>query len=262
MKLRTRSLLAIVMLSLSQPLLAEVSVNGKAINQSLIDHINKEAAENGQKDPNFGRMVVDRLVANEIIYQEAVKIGINRQPDYVAREELARRELMMNLYVQDFVSKNPVTDAEVKAAYDKFKAEQSGKEYSARHILLGTEAEAKDVIAQLGKGADFAKLASEKSKDPGSKVKGGDLGWFSPAAMVKPFSEAASKLTKGSFTKTPVQTQYGWHVIKLENVRDAQIPTLDSVKDRLTKQLQQRKLESKITELRNKAKIVDSSAKK
>lgn len=239
------------------------TVNGKPIKQSLYDYIVKDANARGQSiDDNTRKVIIDKLVASELVYQEAQRLGLDKQPDYVAKEELTRRELLVNTYLQDYLKKNPVSEADVKAAYEKYKSEIGSKEYSARHILVATEAEAKDIIAQLGKKADFAKIAKEKSLDPGSKEKGGDLGWFSPGSMVKPFSEAVTKLQKGSYTTAPVQTQFGWHVIKLEDVRELQPPPYDKVKDGLQKQLQQRQLEKLLTDLRAKAKISDMSPAK
>jgi len=239
------------------------TVNGKPIKQSLYDYIVKDATARGQAiDDNTRKLIIDKLVASELVYQEAQRQGLDKQPDYQAKEELTRRELLVNTYLQDYLKKNPVSEADIKAAYEKYKSEVGNKEYNARHILVATEGEAKDIIAQLGKGGDFAKLAKEKSLDPGSKEKGGDLGWFSPGTMVKPFSEAVTKLQKGSYTTTPVQTQFGWHVIKLDNVRDLQPPPYEKVRDGLQKQLQQRQLEKLLTDLRSKAKIVEEPAAK
>jgi len=240
---------------------AVATVNGKPIKQSLLDFIVKDAGSRGQKiDDSTRSIIVSKLISNELVYQEAQRQGLDKQSDFIAREELARRELLVNAYLQDYLKKNPVSEADIKSAYEKFKTEVGDKEYSARHILVATEAEAKDIIAQLAKGGDFAKIAKEKSKDTGSKDKGGDLGWFSPGGMVKSFGDAVVKLQKGLYTTVPVQTQFGWHVIKLEDIRDAQPPTYDKVKENLQKQLQQRQLEKLLTDLRAKAKIVDNSA--
>jgi peptidyl-prolyl cis-trans isomerase C len=240
---------------------AVATVNGKPIKQSLLDFIVKDAGSHGQKiDDNTRSIIVSKLISNELVYQEAQRQGLDKQSDFIAREELAKRELLVNAYLQDYLKKNPVSEADIKAAYEKFKTEVGDKEYSARHILVATEAEAKDIIAQLAKGGDFAKIAKEKSKDTGSKDKGGDLGWFSPGGMVKSFGDAVVKLQKGLYTTIPVQTQFGWHVIKLEDIRDAQPPAYDKVKDNLQKQLQQRQLAKLLTDLRAKAKIVDNSA--
>lgn len=237
------------------------TVNGKAVKQSLVDFIIKDASARGQKvDDSTKALVVSKLISQELVYQEAQKAGVDKQADYQAREELMRRDLMINTYLQDYLKKNPVDEASSKAAYEKFKTQMGDKEFSARHILVKTEAEAKDVIAQLAKGGDFAKLAKEKSLDPGSKEKGGDLGWFAPSSMVKPFSDAVSKLQKGLYTTVPVQTKFGWHVIKLEDTRDLQPPAYDTVKENIQKDLQQKQLEKLLADLRGKAKIVDNTA--
>ena len=265
MKLILNTLIALAALSMMPSALAADSVatvNGKPIKQSLVDYIVKDATARGQKvDGSVRDVILSKLVTSELVYQEAQRIGLDKQTDYIAREELSRRELLVNTYLQDYLKKNPVSETDTKAAYEKYKSELGDKEYSARHILVATEAEAKDVISQLGKGGDFAKLAQEKSKDPGSKDKGGDLGWFSPGGMVKPFSEAVTTLKKGQTTQTPVQTQFGWHIIKLEDIRDMQAPPYDKVKEGLQKQLQQRQLEKLLTDLRAKAKIVETAKK-
>jgi peptidyl-prolyl cis-trans isomerase C len=152
------------------------------------------------------------------------------------------------------MKKNSVTEAEKKDAYEQYKKELGDKEYNARHILVKTEAEANEVLAAVKKG-DFAKVAKEKSLDPGSKEKGGDLGWFSPAGMVKPFSDAVIALKKGEMTEKPVQTQFGWHVIKMIDSRATQVPSYDKIKGNLERTLQQRKLEKLMLGLKEKAKI-------
>lgn len=255
----TQTLIALAILSLAPVAFAADSVatvNGKQIKQSVYDYIAKDAAARGQKvDDQVKGAITNKLVDSEIVYQEAQKLGLDKQPDYIAREELSRRELLTSTFLQDFVKKNPVSDAEIKAAYEEYKKAYGEKEYSARHILVKTEAEAKDIIAKLAKGGDFAKMAKEKSMDPGSKDKGGDLGWFSPATMVKPFSDAVAGLQKGAVSQTPAQTQFGWHVIKLVDTRAAQPLAYDKVKEGLQKNLQQRDLEKMMADLRAKAKI-------
>ena len=235
------------------------TVNGKPIKQSLLDYIVKDLSARGQQvDDNMKAQIVNKLVSTELLAQEALKAGFDKQPDYIAREELMERELLVNMYLQDYTKKHVVEDAAIKAEYDKMKAQMGDKEFKASHILVKTEQEAKDVIAQLGKGGDFAKLAKDKSVDPGSKEKGGDLGWFPPAAMVKSFSDAVSALQKGKYTLTPVQTQYGWHIIRLEDTRASQPPAFDKVKDEIRNSLQKQQLEKLIGELRAKAKIVEN----
>ena len=234
---------------------AAATVNGKPIKQSWVDYIVKDAQARGQKGEGLKNAVINELVGSELAYQEAVKQGVDKNQDLITAEEIGHKKLVVNAFLADFMKKNPVTDADKKAAYEQYKKELGDKEYNARHILVKTEAEATDIAAQIKKGGDFAKLAKEKSLDPGSKEKGGDLGWFSPAGMVKPFSDAVSSLKKGDVTATPIQTQFGWHVIKLVDSRAAQVPSYDKVKEGLERTLQQRKLEKMMIGLKEKAKI-------
>ena len=260
------TLLAVAIFTIANPVLAAddaATVNGKPIKQSLIDFIQKDTEARAKESEARGRKIevatkesiVNQLVSSEIVYQEAQRLGLDKTKDYLAKEELTRRELLVNTFIQDFIKKNPVSDADARAAYDKQKAAMGTKEYSARHILVKTENEAKDIIAQLDKKADFAKLAKEKSIDS-SKQNGGDLGWFSPAVMVKPFGDAVTTLKKGAYTATPVQSQFGWHVIKLDDTRETQAPTYnDKLKNEIKQQMQQISLQKALVDLKNKAKI-------
>lgn len=263
MKISSITLLLLATLSLSPPVFAgdvAATVNGKPIKQSLFDFIIKDLTERGQKvDDNVRDVIMSKLISSELIIQEAQKTGLDKKQDYLTKEEFAKRDLLSNLYMQDYIKNHPVSEADIKAAYEKFKIELGDKEYNARHILLGSEAEAKDVIAQLNKGGDFSKIAKEKSIDPGSKEKGGDLGWFTLGGMVKPFSEAVAKLQKGKSSTDPVQTQFGWHVIKLDDMRELKTPAFDKVKENLQKQLTQRQVEKMLTDLRAKATVVDNT---
>lgn len=262
-----RNSLAVLAFALWLPLAqaaepAAATVNGKPIRQSLMDHIARDLEDRGQKiDDNARSLILNKLISNELLVQEAQKQGLDKQEDFKLKEELLRRELLLNAYLENYVKTHPVSEADSKAEYEKFKQQMDGKEYNARHILLKTEQEAKDVIAQLGKGADFEKLAREKSQDPGSREDGGSLGWFSPGSMVKPFADAVTKLAKGGYSKAPVQTQFGWHVIKLEDSRNVQPPAYDKVKNALEKEVQQRNLEKLLADLRKKAKIEIPAAK-
>jgi peptidyl-prolyl cis-trans isomerase C len=255
----TKTLIAVAILSLTPSAFAAdavATVNGKPIKQSIYDVITKDIAASGQKvDDNAKNAIINELVSSELVYQEAQKLGLDKQPEFVVREELGRRKLLTSVFLQDYVKKNPVSDADIRAAYEQYKKAYGDKEYSARHILVKTEAEAKDIITQLNKGGDFAKIAKEKSIDPGSKDKGGDLGWFSPASMVKPFSDVAANMQKGTVSASPVQTQFGWHVIKLVDTRPAQPLAYEKVKEGLQRNLQQRNLEKLMSDLRSKAKI-------
>ena len=233
---------------------AAATVNGKPIKQSWVDYIVKDAEARGQKGEGLKNAVINELVGSELAFQEAVKQGFDKNQDLIIAEEIGHKKLIVNAFLADYMRKNPVSDAEKKAEYDKQKAALGDKEYSARHILVKTESEANDLAAQLKKGGDFAKLAKEKSLDPGSKEKGGDLGWFSPAGMVKPFADTVSGMKKGDIS-APIQTQFGWHVIKLVDSRATQVPSYDKVKDNLERSLQQRKLEKMMLGLKEKAKI-------
>ncbi|HQN65752.1 MAG TPA: peptidylprolyl isomerase [Methylophilus sp.] len=235
---------------------APATVNGKPIKQIWVDYITKDAIARGQK-PGDGlkNAIINELVGAELALQEAQRLGMDKSQDYLVSSELSNRKILVNMFLQEQMKKNPITDADTKAAYEQYKKELGEKEFNAKHILVKTEAEAKDIIAQLGKGGDFAKLAKEKSLDPGSKEKGGDLGWFSPAGMVKPFSDAVTSMKKGDVSATPVQTQFGWHVIKMVDSRATQVPPYEKVKDGLERTLQQRKLEKIMLDLKNKAKI-------
>ncbi|MGQ0443430.1 MAG: peptidylprolyl isomerase [Methylophilaceae bacterium] len=232
------------------------TVNGKPIKQSWVDYITRDAVARGQKNSDgMKNAIINELVGSELAIQEAQKQGLDKSTDFIANQELTNRKLLVNVYLQEYMKKNPVSDADKKAAYEEFKKELGDKEYNARHILVKTEAEAKEILAQVNKGGDFAKIAKEKSIDPGSKEKGGDLGWFSPAGMVKPFSAAVTALQKNTVAASPVQTQFGWHVIKLIDTRATQVPPYDKVKDGLERTLQQRKLEKLMLSLKDKAKI-------
>ena len=231
-------------------------VNGVAIPQAKMDIQLKALAARGQKDsPELRNAIKDSLVTAVLIEQEATKKGLDKTPDVQAELEMARQSVIFRAYVQDYMKNNPVTDAEIKAEYDKYKATQADKEYNVRHILVKDEKTAKDIIEQLKKGAKFDKLAEKYSVDPGSKAKGGELGWNAPGNFVKPFAEAMTKLDKGQMSKEPVKSDFGFHVIKLDDVRSAKVPGFDEVKPQITEFLQRKKLETLMAGLRAKAKI-------
>lgn len=236
------------------------TVNGKPIKQSIVDYIIKDATAQGTLiDDNTRANIIEKLITSELIDQEAKKSGIDKQPDFLIKEELSRRELRIKTYIEDYIKKNPIDNQAVQSEYDKFKAQLSDKEYKASHILVKTEDEAKDVISQLGKGADFGKIAKEKSIDSGTTANSGDLGWFQPESMVKPFSDAAVILQKGLYTSVPVQTDFGWHVIRLDDVRDTQPPPFDAVENEIRTNLQRQQLDQLVSSIRDKAKIVKNT---
>ena len=183
------------------------TVNGKPIKQSLIDYIIKDVAAQGrQVDDKARANIIEKLITNEVIDQEAQKSGIDKQPDFIAKQELTLHELRVNAYLEDYLRKNPLDDKALQSEYERQKAQLSGKEYKARHILVKSESEAKDIINMLSNGGDFATIANQKSLDVGSKENGGDLGWFTSTAMVEPFSDAVAKLDKGNITLAPSQS--------------------------------------------------------
>ena len=198
---------------------------------------------------------LDSLIRFEVLAKEAYKRGLDKDPEVTAQADLAKQTVLVGAYIQDYLKANPVSDDVIKAEYEKLKAQIGSKEYKVRHILVEKESEAKDIIAQLKKGAKFDKLAAEKSKDTGSKVKGGDLNWITPSNVVKPFGDALLKLKKGQFTQEPVESQFGWHIIKLEDERDVKAPSLDEIKPQLAQRLQQEQIQKGIADLRTKAKI-------
>ncbi len=236
-----------------------ITVNGKPIKKNLYDFVVKDLANRGQKmDDNLNDMIINRMIAMELISQEAERTGLSKDINYLLKEELARKEILYNTFLQTYVQKNPISESDIKNAYEKYKKDLGAQEFNAKHILVASEQEAKDVITELNKGGIFSKIAKDKSKDSGSKDKGGDLGWFPANTMVKPFTEALTSIKKSTFTTTPVQTQYGWHVIKLEDTRPLQAPDFDKVKESLAKTLQQSQLDKLMLDLKAKAKIIDN----
>ena len=231
-------------------------VNGKAVPTSRVEALSQQVARSGRPvTPEMQGQIKDEVIAREIFMQEAQKQGLDTTDDFKTQIELARQTLLIRELFGNFQKANPVTDTEIKAEYDKFAASNSGKEYRARHILLEKEDQAKAIIAQLKKGGKFEEIAKKSSKDPGSGANGGDLDWASAGNYVAEFSAALAKLTKGKMTETPVKTQFGYHIIRLDDVREAQLPKFDDVKPQISQQLQQQKLVKFQDELRAKAKV-------
>ena len=196
----------------------------------------------------------DEVVLREMFMQEAEKRGLAASAEYKAQMELARQSILIRELFTDYQKKHPVSDAEVQAEYDKFKAQASGTEYRARHILVENEDEAKALIAQIKGGASFEDLAKKNSKDPGSGENGGDLDFANAGSYVPEFSQAMVKLKKGEMTEAPVKSQFGWHIIKLDDMREAQFPPLDEVKPQIQQRLVQLKMQQFRDEIRAKAK--------
>jgi peptidyl-prolyl cis-trans isomerase C len=257
MILKPARLLLAMTVMVAAPVFAQnvATVNGKAIPASKVDQVVKQVVAQGKAtdSPQLRDAIKRDLIGREVLIQEADKQGIGGRADVKAAIDNARQSIIINAMLADYVKKNPVTDAQVKAEYDRYKAQVGDKEYHARHILVGTEDEAKAIIAKLKGGAKFEELAKQ-SKD-GTAANGGDLDWASPASYVPEFSKAMVALQKGAITETPVKTQFGYHVIKLEDVRPAKVPPLDEVKQQVKESLQQRKLAAFREELMKKAKI-------
>ncbi len=250
-------LLAILFALAALPVMAQnlAVVNGKPVPSSRAEAMIKQMSTQGQQDtPQLRAMVKDELINREILIQEADKQGLGNSAEIKNQIDIARQSIVIRALVTDYLKKHPVSDAEIKTEYDRFKAQAGDKEYHARHILVEKEDDAKAIIAKLKSGSKFEELAKQ-SKDTGSAANGGDLDWASPASFVKEFSTAMTGLQKGQITETPVKTQFGYHVIRLEDVRPAKVPTLEEVKPQIAESLQQKKLQAFQQELRAKAKI-------
>lgn len=237
---------------------AIATVNGKAIPQSRLDVLVRERVAQGQQDtPELRSFLKQELINREVILQESLKRGLDKNAEVVMQLDMMRQGVLVAAFLQDYLRKNRPSDAALKAEYDRVKAQQGDKEYRARHILVKTEDEAKDTLAQLAKGAKFEALASERSIDTGSKANGGDLNWAPAGRYVKPFADALTKLKKGETTRTAVQTQFGWHIIQLQDERAMKVPTFDEAKGQLVQMLSQQSLQKVVADLRAKSKITE-----
>ena len=231
-------------------------VNGVTIPQSRINAMNKELTSQGQPDtPDRQNAVKEELVNREVLSQAAMKRGLDKNPDIAAQMEMARQAVLVRALFESEVKANPISDAELQKQYEVFKGSMGDSEYKVRHILVDKEDEAKTIIAELNRGGDFAKIAKDKSKDPGSKDNGGDLDWGPSARYVKPFADAMIALKKGQTTATPVKTDFGYHVIRLDDVRPLKVPGFDEIKEQFRQRAQQQQIQKFVMELRQKAKI-------
>ncbi len=234
--------------------LAQVAkVNGVAIPQARSDALVREATAQGRPDnPELRALVKQRLIESEVLAQEAVKLGLNKNPEVSTQLDLARQSVLIRAYVNDVAKRNPPTEDALRKAYEQNKQQPGASEYKARHILVATEAEAKTLITQISGGADFAKLAAEKSRDEGSKAQGGELNWSPATGFVRPFGEAMAQLQKGAITTAPVQSQFGWHIIRLDDKRPL---SYEALKPQLQQLVQQETAQKTIADLRAKAKV-------
>jgi peptidyl-prolyl cis-trans isomerase C len=258
MTLRFARLLTALFVFLALPVFAQnvATVNGKAIPASRVNALMKQLVAHGQKDtPELRAMIKNDLVMREVLLQEANKKNIASNSDVKLQIENARQMIIINSLRDSFVKNHPVTDAEISAEYDQYKKFVGDKEYHVRHILVATEAEAKDVIAKLKDGGNFEDLAKEKSKDTGTAEKGGDLEWSNPSRYVQPFADALPKLSKGQYSEVPVKTDFGYHVLKLEDTRPSKFQALEDVKPQIGKSVADRKWKEYFDGLYKKAKI-------
>lgn len=251
------ALIAALVLSCSTALAQNVAVvNGKPIPKATEDLWVKELVRSGQKDsPELRQQVKNQLIQREILMQEATKLGIANNADVKFQLDVQRQNTIIQAMLRAEAAKSPVTDAEVKAAYEAQKKQVGSKEYRARHILVEKEDDAKAIIDQIKKGAKFEDIAKKQSKDPGSGANGGELDWAGADAYVKPFSDAMTGLKKGEMTQVPVKSQFGYHVIRLEDTRDTQFPSLDQVKPQIVEALQQQKVQAFVQKLTKDAKV-------
>jgi peptidyl-prolyl cis-trans isomerase C len=234
----------------------KVVVNGVTIPQSRIDAMNRELSAQGQPDtPERQQAVKEELVNREVLAQAAAKRGLDKNPDIAAQMDMARQAVLVRALFEEEVKKNPITDAQLEQQYEVFKGSMGTNEYKVRHILVDKEDDAKAIIAELNKGGDFAKIAKEKSKDPGSKDNGGDLDWGPSARYVKPFADAVTSMQKGQTTATPVKTDFGYHVIRLDDVRPLTVPPFAELKEQFRQRAQQAQIQKLVQELRQRAKI-------
>ena len=234
-------------------------VNGKAVPKSRVDTIverfKAQAAQQGRPiPPELEERAREQVVISEIFAQEAERRGMQGSSEYRAQLEVARQQILIQSLFNDFRKKNPVTDAEAKGEYDKFKAQAAGTEYRARHILVEKEDEARALLVQLKGGAKFDDLAKKHSKDTGSAKNGGDLDFAKPDSYVPEFGQAMASLKKGEMTTDPVKTQFGFHIIKLDDTREAQFPPFEEVKPQVVQRLEQQKLQNYQETLRKQAK--------
>ncbi|MFZ5505479.1 MAG: peptidylprolyl isomerase [Pseudomonadota bacterium] len=231
------------------------TVNGKAIPQGRADIMIRNQVAQGQQDGDQLRNAVrEELIRREVLTQAAAAKGLDKNAALMHQAELAKQAVLIQAYLQDYVRSHPVTEDTIKAEYEKIKTGLGNKEYKARHILVKTEDKAKEIIGKLQAGEKFEDLAKD-SEDPGSKDRGGDLGWSAPAQYVKPFSDALVKLEKGKFTPQPVRSDFGYHIIKLEDVRDLKLPSYDEAKPQIAQRLEQQTIAAHVNELRQKAAI-------
>lgn len=232
-----------------------VTVNNVPVSQEYADlFINEQKAQGAQDSPELQNAIREELIRRELIVQQAKKDRFDKRPEVAAQITAASQAQLIRAYIQDYAEAHPISETQLRADYEKLKAQLGPNEYKIRHILVNTEDEAKAIIAKLKAGEAFAELAKQ-SNDPGTKDNGGDLGWAGPSVFVQPFGEAITRLEKGKFTETPVQTNFGYHVILVEDIRPLTPPAYEEIEPRLMQQAQGKQLNEMVQGLREKAKI-------
>ena len=232
------------------------TVNGSKITNEDFQRFVFEATQGVKGKPQVNpQEVMSELLSRELIYQDAIKQGLDKRKDIIEEVARLKYKILVGVALDETLKKDPITDKDLKAVYDRDIKDLKLKELKARHILVKDKAQAEQIITELDLGGNFAKLAEKHSTDGGSKKNGGDLGWFKPQQMVAEFSQAAMQLKKGSYSKTPVQSQFGWHIIKLEDTRDVAPPSFEQMKPQLTQAIQQQQVTKYIQGLKDKADI-------
>ena len=231
------------------------TVNGVGVPRARSDALLQQQAGRMPDNEQTRAMVREELINREVLAQEAQKSGLAKSPEVQTQLDMTRQEVLVNAYIRDWVRRNPVSESDVAKEYERAKSQTGDKEYKARHILVESEDQAKSLIAELKKGGKFEDLATKNSKDPGSAQRGGDLDWNVPGTFDSQFSEAMVKLEKGKYTEAPVRTRYGWHIIQLDDVRGVKFPELNEVRQRITQQITQNRIEQLVKGLRAKAKV-------
>lgn len=234
----------------------KVVVNGVAIPQARIDAMNKELSAQGQPDNAERQQAVrEELVNREVLAQAAAKRGLDKNSDIQAQMEMARQAVLVRALFENEIKNHPITDADLQKQYEQFKGSMGSNEYKVAHILVDKEDDAKAIIADLNKGGDFATIAKEKSKDPGSKENGGNLDWGPAARYVKPFADAVQSQPKGKISAAPVKTDFGYHVIRVDDMRPLKVPEFTELKEQFRQRAQQQQIQKMVMDLRSKAKV-------
>ena len=235
----------------------KVVVNGVTIPQSRIDAMNKELTSQGQPDtPERAAAVKEELVNREILAQAAQKRGLDKNSDVQQQMEIAKQAVLIRALFENEAKQHPVNDSDLQQQYETFKSSMGTNEYKVSHILVDNEADAKAIIEQLKKNPnDFGKIAKEKSKDPGSKDNNGDLDWGPAARYVKPFADAVQAQPKGQISQAPVKTDFGYHVIRVDDVRPLKVPEFNDMKEQFRQRAQQQQIQKLVADLRSKAKV-------